>query len=157
MLVSNSIGPPVAVSSFGFFDGIEFEATVNHLFLKSRLSSLCGLFIYTALAICVFTWGLQYKLSLYDPPQATSHQVPQAKLLSKNEQTGTAQIHSTILKKTIASAGFSGPATPFFIVAMAPILFEKASEYRKQPADSVRGRQSGLSDIFFVRPPPLFL
>ena len=36
------------------------------------------------LAFCVFTWGLQYKLSLYDPPQAASHSsFHSAKLLSR--------------------------------------------------------------------------
>ena len=44
---------------------------------------------FLSLALCVFAWGLQYKLSLYDPPQAASHQVPQAKLLSKNEWSPT--------------------------------------------------------------------
>jgi hypothetical protein len=38
------------------------------------------------LAISVFTWGLQYKLSLYYPKHSTYHQLPEAKLLSKNEQ-----------------------------------------------------------------------
>ena len=38
--------------------------------------------VIIGLAVSVFVWGLQYKISLYFPP----HQVPQAKLLSKNEQ-----------------------------------------------------------------------
>src|SRR5579863_3285602 len=39
------------------------------------------------LGFCVFTWGFQYKLSLYDPPQTASHPVPMAKMLSRNEQS----------------------------------------------------------------------
>jgi hypothetical protein len=40
---------------------------------------------FLGLALCVFMWGLQYKLSLYDPPGSASHKMPTAKLLSKNE------------------------------------------------------------------------
>ena len=48
---------------------------------------LCRLsFVFIGLAISVFTWGLQYKLSLYYPKHSTYHQLPEAKLLSKNEQ-----------------------------------------------------------------------
>ena len=43
-------------------------------------------FVFLGLAISVFAWGLQYKLSLYDPPHSTSHEIPEAKLLSRNEQ-----------------------------------------------------------------------
>jgi len=38
------------------------------------------------LASCVFAWGLKYKLSLYDPPQAVSHHMAAAKLLSGKER-----------------------------------------------------------------------
>lgn len=34
------------------------------------------------LGFCVFAWGLKYKLSLYDPPHAASHQMLAAKLLT---------------------------------------------------------------------------
>ena len=43
-------------------------------------------FVFLVLAISVFTWGLQYKLSLYDPPHSNSHAIPEAKLLSRDEQ-----------------------------------------------------------------------
>ena len=50
--------------------------------------SLCKFtFVFIGLAIAVFTWGLQYKLSLYYPPHSTYHQIPEAKLLSRNEQS----------------------------------------------------------------------
>jgi hypothetical protein len=34
------------------------------------------------LGMCVFAWGLRYKLSLYDPPGAGAHHMPAAKLLT---------------------------------------------------------------------------
>ncbi|HTW49204.1 MAG TPA: hypothetical protein VMD92_14725 [Acidobacteriaceae bacterium] len=43
----------------------------------------CGLVF---LGICVFAWGLRYKLSLYDPPHSISHRMPAAKLLTGPER-----------------------------------------------------------------------
>ena len=48
-------------------------------------------FVFLGLAISVFAWGLQYKLSLYDPPHCSSHEIPEAKLLSRNEQATVAE------------------------------------------------------------------
>jgi hypothetical protein len=53
--------------------------------------------ILLGLGLSVFGWGLQYKLSLYDPPQASSHQMPQAKLLSQDEQATAA--HTSLTAK----------------------------------------------------------
>jgi hypothetical protein len=36
--------------------------------------------------MCVFAWGLRYKLSLYDPPGASAHHMAKAKLLTGNER-----------------------------------------------------------------------
>jgi len=49
-------------------------------------------FYLVALALAVFVWGLSYKLSLYDPPQASSHRMVAAKLLSNRERLTTAKI-----------------------------------------------------------------
>jgi hypothetical protein len=38
------------------------------------------------LGMCVFAWGLKYKLSLYDPPHSISHHMPAAKLLAGKEK-----------------------------------------------------------------------
>jgi hypothetical protein len=42
----------------------------------------CGLVF---LGVCVFAWGLRYKLSLYDPPHSVAHRMPAAKLLAGRE------------------------------------------------------------------------
>ena len=57
--------------------------------------------MFLGLAFCVFGWGLQYKLSLYDPPQAVSHEIPQAKLISKDEQSLTTD--NPLIKRLNAS------------------------------------------------------
>lgn len=41
---------------------------------------------------CVFAWGLRYKLSLYDTPHSVSQRVPEAKLLTVQERSGTAVV-----------------------------------------------------------------
>jgi hypothetical protein len=58
---------------------------------------------FLGLAFCVFIWGLQYKLSLYDPPQSASHKIPTAKLLSKNEQRKTSE--TTLVRQSGLSKG----------------------------------------------------
>ena len=106
------------------------------------------------LALCVFVWGLQYKLSLYDSPKAASHQVPKAKLLSKNEQ-------STISEESIHTQGklpakvLRGVTQPHLLILVAVfILGLPAVRQHQLWANSFcRIRRVNL-DAFFVRPPP---
>jgi hypothetical protein len=44
------------------------------------------------LGLCVFAWGLRYKLSLYQPAQSVSRHMPAAKLLSGKERSPVAAI-----------------------------------------------------------------
>jgi len=106
------------------------------------------------LGVCVFFWGLGYKMSLYDPPQSPSHQMPEAKLLSKNEQpekTGAAENANTKESRTAPAISFA--ALLFLAFWLSGRRFESAgpvfaaSEHRK-PSDA-------LLRIHFVRPPPV--
>jgi hypothetical protein len=67
------------------------RATVNiprPLTFRNKRSGLRGLaFGIALLGLCIFAWGLKYKLSLYDPPHAVSHHMPAAKLLSGKERS----------------------------------------------------------------------
>jgi hypothetical protein len=42
--------------------------------------------------MCVFAWGLRYKLSLYDPPHSITRHMPAAKLLTGNERRAVAAV-----------------------------------------------------------------
>jgi len=127
-----------------------------HLLGKSRLSNFLGMIAYLGLAVCVFTWGLQYKLSLYDPPQVSPHQIPQAKLLSKNEQIGTTGSPLVVRTKTSTSVRYTVPGTLSFILFLAiGILNPQGSCQRDLRTDQVRHFRRGQFDIFFVRPPPI--
>jgi hypothetical protein len=53
------------------------------------------------LGLCVFAWGLKYKLSLYDPPHSISHHMPAAKLLSGKERRALPLVDSP----AVASSG----------------------------------------------------
>lgn len=122
-------------------------------------SVLCSRFTlsFLGLAFCVFIWGLQYKLSLYDPPQALSHKIPTAKLLSKNEQ-GSAEEGSLAVKSSVSQEEL-GPLliwlTFSFAAAMdlvyRPILIRRNVDFkrpwRRKPEPSL--------SAFSFRPPPI--
>ena len=113
-------------------------------------------FVFLGLAIAVFVWGLQYKLSLYDPPHSTSHQIPEAKLLSRDEQAPVVEsafVVSTDMWPVIAQI------LPFtllvFVLASfhsygTQILLHLGGEAKRPWSISCR---PGLT-AFFFRPPP---
>jgi hypothetical protein len=121
---------------------------------ETSLSRLA--FLFLGLAISVFTWGLQYKLSLYDPPQAISHQIPEAKLISKNEQTVEAK--NPILDVSGASA-----KAVQLILSSIFLLISVALNLLHAPVSVERERDAQLPwhverfaslNAFFFRPPP---
>ena len=113
-------------------------------------------FVFLGLAISVFTWGLQYKLSLYDPPHSTSHQIPEAKLLSRNEQAAVGE--SPLIKSTEASAVMTQASLfnvfTFFLLALnllrAPMFSQQEWNVKRPWRISCRPSLSA----FFFRPPP---
>jgi len=121
----------------------------------TRSFNLLGVLASLGLAVCVFAWGLQYKLSLYDPPQAASHRIPQAKLLSRNERSGIAESQLVIRTKTSTRVSYTVP-TAVFLILLLPlsILNPQASGQRKQRTRNSWHLRHGLLNIFLVRPPP---
>jgi hypothetical protein len=112
-------------------------------------------FVFLGLAISVFTWGLQYKLSLYDPPQSTSHEIPEAKLLSKNEQTtvGEGLFIGTAVWPLIAQVSLLGLLG--FALLGLDLPGTQTFSYRGREAKRPWrfSCRSGLN-AFFFRPPP---
>src|ERR1039458_5292856 len=90
-----------------------------HSWGKYRKFSLFGSLAFLGLAFCVFAWGLQYKLSLYDPPQTSSHQIPKAKLLSRDEQSSTAEHPLVIRTKTSTRVIYTAPTAVFLTLLLA--------------------------------------
>ena len=118
-------------------------------------------FALLGLALCVFSWGLQYKLSLYDPPQALSHEIPSAKLLSKEEQAEASESplvspgkskdrqRQTILP---AAAAF-GIVSLLLGVARFPSLLS-AGAWLRPERRAFRLLTGPALSAFFFRPPP---
>ena len=116
---------------------------------------LCRLsFVFVGLAIAVFTWGLQYKLSLYYPKHSTYHQLPEAKLLSKNEQatatdgllTSTAKTPIDILRGAVLTLML------FAVVGLPPV--SGATQTEQERTRPWLHSLSATLNAFFFRPPP---
>src|SRR5271165_2912111 len=126
-----------------------------HSLSKNRPFSRMGALAFVGLAFCVFTWGLQYKLSLYDPPEAVSHHIPKAKLLSKNEQSSSTESPLVVRTRTSSRVIYAVPSVSFFILLL--ILSEVSP-----PLSSQREQLESQSwllgrphlNTYFVRPPP---
>lgn len=121
----------------------------------TRLPHLTFVFLGLALAVC--TWGLQYKLSLYDPPQAISHQMPKAKLLSQNERA-IAATHPLISNaKTVSKPMYtvlSGIFILLLFVYRASNVRASGQNLRKMRRPRHPRALASLS-LFFFRPPPV--
>ncbi len=115
--------------------------------------------MFLGLSFCVFTWGLQYKLSLYDPPQSASHQIPKAKLLSKEEQSDITQTPLVLRTKTATTIVYTSPATVLlFLLLNLSFLVEPTSSCLMRAASRRRRqRSSNYLNILYVRPPPVLL
>lgn len=128
---------------------------MNYWFPTRRLGPGFNL-VFFWLAISVFSWGLQYKLSLYDPPKSSSHQIPSAKLLSKDEQA--ARVDSPLISK----AKISLKAFPvvlsgvlFFLLALNLSNSSSPGQDKRESCPVWRLCRQASMNVFFFRPPPV--
>jgi hypothetical protein len=110
--------------------------------------------MFTALACCVFLWGLQYKLSLYYPHQAPSHHVPMAKLLSKNEESNTQEISKYTQSKPAIKALLTGSSLLLFILIVVCTVSMAALSVRAAAYHPSLELLQALRETFSIRPPP---
>jgi hypothetical protein len=111
---------------------------------------------FLGLAFCVFAWGLQYKLSLYDPPQTASHQIPMAKLLSRDEQSSTVEHPLVIRTKTSTSVIYTASTAVFLILFLAiSMLNPPVSRGLEKRANGLFHLHRAVLNTLFVRPPPV--
>ena len=115
--------------------------------------------LFLGIGLCVFVWGLRYKLSLYDPPQSASHCIPSAKLLSRDELPETLEpialrlnVGPAVVHLVLASVLFR--AVP--VVVPAPSRFGAAWRLALLPSRGHILERTGLQSFFF-RPPPAVL
>jgi hypothetical protein len=127
-----------------------------HSWGKYRKFNLFGSLAFLGLACCVFGWGLQYKLSLYDPPQTASHQIPKAKLLSRDEQSSTAEHPLVIRKNTSTRVIYTAPTAVFLILLPAiSVLNPPVSRRLEKRANRLFHLHRAVLNTLFVRPPPV--
>jgi hypothetical protein len=100
---------------------------------------------------------MQYKLSLYDPPQAPSHQIPKSKLLSRDEQSSTAKSPLVVRTRTSTRIIYSVPATVFLILLLAiSLLNPPVSNRADRLIHKLLDLHRAILISLFVRPPPVF-
>ncbi|MBT9333235.1 hypothetical protein [Paracidobacterium acidisoli] len=109
------------------------------------------------LGIAVFAWGLEYKLSLYDPPQSITRKMPEAKLLSKNEHA-TVTEHAAVSENDLraSSTDFHWSVfTVFLVFLLLAADYAATSQDRAPETESPwKLRQTAALNAFFFRPPP---
>jgi hypothetical protein len=105
--------------------------------------------------LAVFSWGLGYKLSLYDPPGSPSTHMAQAKLLSQKERPPAAQ---ALERLSATSSQFPVVVAVLFVAAACFSAFS-IQIVRTLFASHLGLRRSEdfLSTVFAFRPPPVSL
>ncbi len=107
------------------------------------------------LAVSVFAWGMQYKLSLYDPPASASHKIPEAKLLARDERSGIAEGPLVAGTKASTRVRDTIPTAIFILFLALSILNPQATGQRELRTSHSWHIRRGLLNVFFVRPPPI--
>jgi hypothetical protein len=109
------------------------------------------------LGLCVFAWGLRYKLSLYQPPHSVARHMPAAKLLAGKEQGSLPAVN---LRRP-ASDNPLPPAMSLWVLAIfLPVCLRLWPGTRAWEQTSARSRflpAFGRSAPSSVRPPPCLL
>jgi hypothetical protein len=109
-------------------------------------------------AISVFTWGLQYKLSLYYPKHSAYHQLPEAKLLSRNEQATATEHFLTSSEKVSSDILLGGLFTlTLFVWVLEPLRISGATRTEPERTRPWLVSLSARLTAFFFRPPPTFV
>jgi hypothetical protein len=121
---------------------------------EDRRIHLSWAILLGALATCVFLWGLQYKLSLYDLQQTAAPHFPSANLLSKNEQSDP--VKHSLAVQTTPQKKFSFPAS--LLLGLIAVLFVCMPQTHLRARAKISSLRSTkvLQASFFVRPPPSF-
>lgn len=122
---------------------------------KRRISAaLTGMGILF-LAIAVFGWGIEYKLSLYDAPESFSTHIAQAKLLSQKERPITDSIVDSVqVASPLPQSSLFNPA----LLAAAFVFGLHLVEVLRSAAitvDGSRQQRCACSSFFSFRPPPV--
>ena len=122
---------------------MDFVATMRRLHLTTIVM----------LVMAVFSWGVQYKVSLYDMPARKSGRVPEAKLLSQKERPVLSASAENDQAKPAVHIPFLFFALLGSLASVLILLVQRRPSSRDALRADTSDRQSHLS-FFFFRPPP---
>jgi hypothetical protein len=108
------------------------------------------------LAVAVFTWGLQYKMSLYNASSGLAASVPHAKLLSEKERPES-NVASIKPDSTQDRSPFSYTIFLFASIVCS-LVVAVTIQIRSSSLDKgSRQQRFAALDFFSFRPPPVLL
>lgn len=110
-------------------------------------------FGFVLLGLCVFAWGLKYKLSLYDPPHALSHRMPAAKLLTGRDRSTLPVADLRQSSRPDAPLALTTLTIAFFAL-MAAYLRPGSASSAAIRSVSEQTRMCAAAASLFIRPPP---
>jgi hypothetical protein len=127
-----------------------------HLWTKFGKRTIVAATTAIVLALCVFLWGLGYKLSLYHPPHSFARLVPIAKLLSKNEQPRIAasSIAGAAAAEMTPSRAITGGSEHLSVAVLLIVLCLSTARTWSRQAVTAPLRRVDRACSYFVRPPP---
>jgi len=122
---------------------------------KSHIVSIRLSILLVMLGMCVFLWGLGYKLSQYDLHQRTLHRIPEAKLLSKNEDASATDGTRQVLAKAEPQNHLESVSLVFAIAATVWTSTTSVSSLRRE--FEITDHVSSVMACFalYFRPPPI--
>ena len=114
--------------------------------------------LLAALGLCVFFWGLGYKLSLYETHLANLHRIPEAKLLSHNEDRSAAEGVRLCLAKAVTHHQ-DNPCIPFLFLWLVSIagLCVRRDWHSFSISRPWCLRLGVIRSASYFRPPPVLL
>jgi hypothetical protein len=111
--------------------------------------------LLVALGLCVFLWGLGYKLSLYHFHHSGVQRIPVAKLLSRNEDpNATDSSHLAGPESPAADTGTSVAALFVLALVGSSSLASVQLVRRLEPDQPVFAPSGAILNSLFFRPPP---
>ena len=113
--------------------------------------------LLVVLGMCVFFWGLGYKLSLYDVHESRIHRIPEAKLMSRNEDPNATDsvrlfLAGTTSLELVSSGTFAVLIFLIGSLARPNLGLERLSSALSTPFCP---RSAAILSAFFLRPPPV--
>ena len=126
---------------------------------KSNAYSARLSILFVVLGTCVFLWGLGYKLSLYDLHEPSVHRVPEAKLLSGNEDRNATDAVRRCAENLVPSHPGSLRSVGVDACFSRGLAQSRPATTREKVAWSNHPcrRPAALLSANYLRPPPLFV